>query len=81
MDEIPDEVVINWDQTGIHYVPVSQWTVDKEGSKRIEIVAADDKQHLTAVFPGTMVGDFLPPQLVYKSKTPRRLPVAVKFGI
>ncbi len=23
MDEIPDELVINWDQTGIHYVPVS----------------------------------------------------------
>ena len=29
MDEIPDKLVINW--TGIHYVPVSSWTMEKEG--------------------------------------------------
>ena len=23
MEEIPSDLVINWDQTGIHYVPVS----------------------------------------------------------
>ena len=79
MDEIPNELVINWDQTGIHYVPVSSWTMDKEGSKRIEIVAADDKRQLTAVFAGSMTGDFLPPQLVYKGKTQRCLPVGVRF--
>lgn len=28
---------INWDQTGIYYVPVSSWTMEKEGSKRMEI--------------------------------------------
>lgn len=28
MEEIPDELVINWDQTGIKYVPVSQWTME-----------------------------------------------------
>ena len=33
-------------------------------------MAADDKQQLIAVFAGTMAGDFLPPQLVYKGKTP-----------
>ena len=26
MEEIPDCLVLNWDQTGIHYVPVSNWT-------------------------------------------------------
>ena len=44
MYEIPDDLVLNWDQTGIHNVPVSSWTVDKEGSKRIEIVGSDDKR-------------------------------------
>ena len=29
MDEIPDDLVLNWDQTGIHHVPVSSWTMDK----------------------------------------------------
>ena len=62
MDEVPPELVINWDQTGIHYVPVSSWTMEKEGSKRIEIVVIDDKSQLTAVFAGSL---FLPPQLVY----------------
>ena len=73
MDEIPPELVINWDQTGIHYVPVASWTMDKEGSKRVEIVAADDKQQITTVFAGSLAGDFLPPQLIYKGTT-KRLP-------
>ena len=79
MDEIPDDLVLNWDQTGIHYVPVSSWTMDKQGSKRIEIVGSDDKRQLTAVFAGSLAGDFLPPQLVYKGKTSCCLPVGVGF--
>ena len=42
-------------------------------------MASDDKWQLTAVFAGTLAGDFLPPQLVYKGKTTRCLPVGVKF--
>ena len=78
MEEIPSELVINWDQTGIHYVPVSSWTMAKEGSKRVEITGIDDKRQLTAVFAGTMAGDFLPPQLVYQGKTSKCLP-SIKF--
>ena len=33
MKEIPPELVINWDQTGIHYVPVSSYTMVKVSSK------------------------------------------------
>ncbi len=74
MDEIPFELIINWDQTGIHYVPVSSWTMEKEGSKRVEIAGVDDKRQITAVFAGSLTGDFLPPQLVYKGKTAKCLP-------
>ena len=74
MDEVPFELIINWDQTGIHYVPVSSWTMEKEGSKRVEIIAIDDKRQITAVFAGSLTCDFLPPQLVYKGKTPKYLP-------
>ena len=74
MDEIPPALVINWDQTGIHYVPVASWTMDKEGSKRVEIVAVDDKRQITAVFAGSLAGDFLPLQLIYKGTTKRCLP-------
>ena len=73
-DEIPLEMVINFDQTGINYIPVSSWTMEMEGAKRVEVAGKDDKRQITAVFAGSMTGDFLPPQLVYKGKTERCLP-------
>ena len=74
MDEIQGDLVINFDQTGIHYIPVSDWTMAEEGSKRVEITGKDEKRQLTAVFAGTMSGKFLPPQLIYQGKTTRCLP-------
>jgi tellurite resistance protein len=74
MEEIPHDLIINWDQTGINYVPVSQWTMTKEGSKRVEIVGVNDKRQITAVFAGSLAGDFLPVQLVYQGKTKKCLP-------
>ena len=61
MDDIPFDLVINWDQTGIRYVPVGSGTMEKEGSKKVEIVAVDDKRQITAVFAGLLTGDsFIP---------------------
>lgn len=74
MEEIPSDLVINWDHTGINYVPVSSWTMAPEGAKRIEIAGVDDKRQITAVFAGTMSGKFLPPQIIYKGKTEKCLP-------
>ena len=74
MDEIPVELVINFDQTALSYVPTSHWTMEQEGTKRVEIIAKDDKRQLTAVFAGSSSGDFLPPQLIYEGKTDRCLP-------
>ena len=71
MEEITPELVLNWDQTGIHLVPASAWTMDKMGSKRVEITGVNDKRQITAVFCGSAAGDFLPLQLVYKGKTQR----------
>ena len=74
MLEIPAYLVINWDQTGIYYVPVSSWIMESAGLKRVEIAGGDDKRQITAVFVATVDGDFLPPQLIYQDKTPRCLP-------
>ena len=65
IEEIPAGLIINWDQTGINYVPTNSWTMEKEGQKRVEIIAADDRRQITAVFAGSLTGDFLPPQLIY----------------
>ena len=74
MEEIPYKLVINWDQTAIHYVPVGSWTMEKEGTQRVEIVGKDDKCQITAVLAGSLTGDFLPPQLVYQGMTKRCIP-------
>ena len=47
MEEIPPELVLNWDQIG----------------------GLDDKRQITAVFAASLIGDFLPVQLVYQGKT------------
>ena len=55
--------------------PVSEWMMEKKGSKRIEIVGIDDKRQLAAVFVGSLAGDYLAPQLIYQGKSPRSLPL------
>lgn len=74
IDDIPPELVINWDHTGINYVPVYNWTMAAVGSKCVEICGVDDKRQITAVFTGTLNGHFLPPQLIYQGKTTKCLP-------
>ena len=44
--------------------------MEKQGCKRVEIIALDDKRQITAVFAGTFTGDFLPPQIIYQGTTP-----------
>jgi len=43
--------------------------MEKEGTKPVEIKGLDDKRQITAVFVGTITGEFLPLQLVYQGKT------------
>ena len=60
MEEIPAELILNWDQTGIKVVPSSMWTMEEHGAKRVEMVGVNDKRQITAVFCGSLTGDFLP---------------------
>ena len=38
------------EKTGIQYIPVSSWTMEKEGAKQVEITGLKDKQQITTVF-------------------------------
>ena len=71
MEEIPPELIFNWDQTGIHLVPVASWTMERQGAKHVEVAGITDKRQITAVFCGSLVGEFLPVQLIYPGKTKR----------
>ena len=70
LKDIPPELVINWDQTAVKYVPISSWTQEKKGAKCAEIIGTDDKQQNTATVAGTMSREFLPAELIYGRKTP-----------
>ena len=78
MAEILNDRIINWDQTAIKYVPVSEWTMERVGSKRVEIAGLEDKRQITTVFAESLTGDFLPIQLVHQGKTEKCYP-AVSF--
>ena len=64
MEEIPPELILNWDQTGIKLVPSSFWTMERQGEKRVEMVGVNDKRQITAVFCSSLLGDFILLQLI-----------------
>ena len=45
MEEIPPELILNWDQTDIRLVPSSS---EQRGAKRVEMVGQTDKRQITA---------------------------------
>ena len=44
LEDIPFPLIINWDQTAINYVPPSSWTMEVEGTKRVDLAGKDDKR-------------------------------------
>ena len=74
MEDIPKQLIINWDQTGMKYVPVSNWTFEEKGTKRVEIAGLDDKRQITVLLSCTRDGKLLPTQVIYAGKTPACLP-------
>ena len=43
LEEIPPDLVFNWDQNGVSIVPGSSWTMELKGLKRVEIAGMKDK--------------------------------------
>lgn len=50
--EIPPELVISWDQTGVNVAPSSQWSQQEQGSTRVGIAGGGDKWQITANLAG-----------------------------
>ena len=50
MEEIPNQLLINWDQTGLKLAPSSNWIMEKCGAKCVGITAIDDKRQFTLCF-------------------------------
>ena len=43
----PEDLILNWEQTGLNIVPVAGQTMANEGSKRVEINGIDRKRQIT----------------------------------
>ena len=60
---IPADLVINLNQTDMKIVPSCLWTMERKGTKCVEILAID-KYQITTIFGCSFSGNFLPVQLM-----------------
>lgn len=76
-NNIPLQMVVNFDQTGTKMVPVSDWTLEVQGTKQIDMIASDDKREVTVLLAVSLSGELLPPQVIYAGKTERCHPSVI----
>ena len=71
---IPDELILNIDQTPSKFVPTENVTMAETGSKHVSRKGGNDKRGITVTLSETITGKILPFQLIYTGKTARSLP-------
>ena len=50
MEDILDDLTLNWDHTAVSIVPGSQWTMAQKEAKPIEMIGLDDKRQIYLPF-------------------------------
>lgn len=71
---IPPELVINADQTGICMVPAGNKTWHKTGAKQVAMFGKDEKQQFTLMVGLAASRNVIPFQSIHKGKTSVSLP-------
>ena len=71
---IPDELIINVDQTPSKFAATDNVTMAAKGEKHISRAGATDKRAITVTLSESLDGHTLPFQLIYTGKTQRSLP-------
>ena len=74
---VPDSLVINWDQTGCQMVPGGEWYMESKCSTQVTIAGLGDKRQITVLL--AVDGTMLAPQVIYAGKSDRCLPRRVRF--
>ena len=77
---IPNDLIINFEQTPLPYVVTGNSTLQEKGAKSV-LMQGKGKKQITGTFAVLLAGDFLPMQLINEGKTPRCLPNDVDFPI
>ena len=71
---IPDELIINVDQTPSKFVATDNVTMAAKGEKHIFCAGATDKRSITVTLSESLDGHILPFQFIYTGKTQRSPP-------
>ncbi len=66
--DIPEELIVNTDQTQLVYAPGSKLTWTKSGSKQVSIIGLNEKRALTLVVSVACGGELLPMQSITLEK-------------
>ena len=77
--DIPSDLIINIDETGLRVVPVDKWTLDRKGVEQVALTGQEDKREITCVLGCTLSGKLLPPQVIYQGKTERCHPCGISY--
>lgn len=56
MEDIPNDLVLNWDHTGVNIVLGLSWTMNLKGQQWVEIAAMNDKHQMTLVVCKSLSG-------------------------
>lgn len=76
--DVTMDMIVNLDETGAKFVPVSEWTMAAKGSTQVPIASLDDKREMTVLITISADGHLLPTTMIYGGKTEKSLP-AVSF--
>jgi hypothetical protein len=74
MHSIPDCLVVNSDQTGVHLKPFSEWMYEVKGAKQVLSLGKEDKRQFMVFGSVAVDGVLLPLQVVFQGKTGQVLP-------
>lgn len=77
-DEIPDELILNFDQTPSKFVPRDNVTMAEKSSKHVSRRGSNDKCRITVTLAETLSGQIPQFPVIYTGKTSHSLP-HVKF--
>jgi len=72
--DIPADLVLNGDQTGVSVLPVAKQTWEETGAKQVAVLAKEEKRQFTCMVTSAASGAMLPIQSIWQGKTNVSLP-------
>lgn len=73
--KVNKNLIINFDQTGVHFIPKSNSTYETKGARHVSVMGVEDKRQITAIIASSLTGHLLPLQLIFGGSTDKCEPM------